>query len=281
MSQISHFSLHKISSEDETTFTFSAKDYSRFKFGDDTTARRYGMDLAQAFIETELLEKPLPKFVVTVSCHYIPTAAFWLRHHFVSYLNRYLAFKGSPAEKVDIYRNRMYATDHATQGAGDSTQILENIEWHIDVPRIQGKTIIVIDDIRVTGKHEERKKRMFAEAGLTNTPIHFVYFAEVTNSAVGPTFEHRLNSTVVHTIQDLAPIVRNPSKFRMNCCFVKFILKYAYVDFCRFMRMQEDGFAQILLDYALGSQYYSLSEYEENCRFLRWDVGVREAAERV
>lgn len=80
------FSLHKIS--DPKTISFSAHEFSNLKFGNEDVAHRFGVALADAFIAQHLSSCSTGQLAVAVSYNSIPTAAYLLRKHFMSQLNR-------------------------------------------------------------------------------------------------------------------------------------------------------------------------------------------------
>ncbi|KAF2875786.1 PRTase ComF-like protein [Massariosphaeria phaeospora] len=278
MAQLSVYSLHKITSDEPSTLSFSPKEYSRFKFGDDRISHRFGIELAKAFTANVLglIQDSSTEFSVAVSYEYTPSAAYGLRSHFVSYLNRYLvSHKCNPAHKVDIYRSMSYTVDYATQDATTRARLMNKARFQIDRERVAGQTIIVLDDMRVTGSHEERIKRMLREANLVNR-VFFVYFAEVTNHSISPTIEHRLNSAGVSSFKEIEALAQS-GKFCMNNRVVKDVMSREHVEFCQFLRRQDDDFAHLLLDCVIGSRYYDRVEYRENFKFLLWEVKARES----
>src|SRR5688572_25399673 len=85
------FSLHKINNSE--SFGFCPSDYSKFKFGDETVAEKFGVDLAIQFITRYLQVTPIINQLVVIPSPYsfIPTATYALKNYFVFTLNRWLA----------------------------------------------------------------------------------------------------------------------------------------------------------------------------------------------
>jgi hypothetical protein len=63
----------------------------------------------------------------------------------------------------------------------------------------------------------------------------------------------------------------------MNECFVRFILGRDEEYFCKFLRRQDDCFVRLLLDYAIGGRYYEDELYQQNVKFLQWEIRARES----
>lgn len=108
------FSLHKI--DNEKSFTFKPYEYSRFKYGDDLVAEKFGEDLASAFIVEILQSYNLGKIqMVVISSPYsfIPTATFAMKNYFVKFLNRWLVQqKYLPVQESKIHREVTYKEDY-------------------------------------------------------------------------------------------------------------------------------------------------------------------------
>jgi hypothetical protein len=65
------------------------------------------------------------------------------------------------------------------------------------------------------------------------------------------------------------------SAFRYELCvFVRFVLGRDYTDSSRYLRGQENSLAR-LLDYAFGGDYYQEEVYEQNFKFLLWELRTR------
>ncbi|USP76378.1 uncharacterized protein yc1106_03652 [Curvularia clavata] len=257
------FSLHSIVAGNELRFPFSLKDYQRYIFGDDRLALRFGTDLAKAYLST--LSTPIDDFAIAVLSEKVPTATHSLRNHFVAYLNRHLiANNAAPALKIDFHHVGVRA-----QVARDGPPAL----YHIDTQRLQNRTLIVLADIRSSQDREDKIRSSFAAKGITTV---FAYLASLDTPAATALLSNFLSSVVSPSMKDIEAIVQGPS-FVMNECFVKFVLERDNIEFCQFIRRQDDNFARVLLDHAINSHYYNDDEHEDNVKFLLWDVQARES----
>jgi hypothetical protein len=260
------FSLHNIVGSDEAAFPFSLKDYQRYVFGDDRLAYRLGTDLARAFIPT--ISHPTDDFAVAVLSEKVPTATHRLRNHFVAYFNRHLiANNASPALKIDFHVAGVNAKTR------DRPQCNKKSAYHIDVERLENRTLIVLAEIRTSQDREDRIRASFGERGITTI---FAYLASLDGSATSATISSFLSTVVNPSTRDIENIAQANS-FVMNECFVQFTLGREYEEFCKFIRRQDDHFVRELLDHAISGHYYNDEDHEHNVKFLLWEIEARES----
>ena len=265
------YSLHKISNK--RNFNFHPDDYSRFKFGDEAIAKNFGESLADGFIQEHLLNHHLHQQLVIVSSPYsfIPTATFAMKNHFVFRLNRWLAQQQLPVvQEAKVHRTITYKEDYGELNAEQRMQLIGNDSFQIDTAFIQGKTILFLDDIRITGSHEKMIMRMAQQYGLINK-MYLLYFAELVNTAVHPNVENFLNYHYVKSIFDLPSIIQSGSFF-MNTRFVKYILNAAPEEVKVFLKTQSSSFINLLFDMALGNGYHTIEAYQENMAYLKLNI---------
>jgi hypothetical protein len=272
------YCLHKIVQTGD--IGFSTVDYSRFKFGDGEVARRFGTALADGFIQQHLSDVQVGKsqhqkkhqhqFVVCSSPYvFIPTATHSLARHFLSSLNRWLAVHNLiTAQEARVHRTSTYQIDYSQLDAKDRLQLLTHDHLHIDGAFVKDKTILFIDDIRITGAHEKMLERMMDENNLANR-VFFLYFAGLNREAtIDPRIENHLNFHAIQTIFDLHEIVKS-AHFCINDRFVKYVLRYDYDAFCLFLQPQESDFSDLLLDMAIGNGYHRVEAYARNLEAIR------------
>ncbi|RFM34782.1 phosphoribosyltransferase family protein [Chitinophaga silvisoli] len=262
------YSLHKIHHPD--SFGFSPDAYSRFKFGDDTVARAFGTALAEGFIRDRLRYAGLEKQLVVISSPYafIPTATFAMKNHFVFRLNSWLAEEGYPViQEAKVHRTITYKEDYGELNAAERLRLIGNDAFHIDRSFLEGKTLIFLDDIRITGSHEKMILRMVEEYELKND-IYLLYFAELANPAIHPNIENQLNYHHVKSIFDLEKIIQGDSFF-INTRIVKYILNYDYDSFCIFLQNQTETFINLLYNMAVGNGYHTIDAYARNLGFIK------------
>jgi len=262
------YSLHKISNTAD--FGFSAADYSRFKFGDGETARHFGAALAAGFIKQHLSKLTAGGQMVVISSPYsfIPTATFTLKNYFVSILNRWLARHNLPVvQESKVHRTITYKEDYGELDAVQRLQLIGNDSFHIDKMFLKGKTLVFLDDIRITGGHERMIKKMIDEYELDN-PVYMLYFAELINDNIHPSVENYLNYFSVQTIFDLDDII-NGGNFCINTRIVKYILNYEHEGLRVFLHNKSEAFINELYDMALGNSYHTMESYQLNLNYIK------------
>ncbi|RZM29991.1 MAG: SusC/RagA family TonB-linked outer membrane protein, partial [Pedobacter sp.] len=221
------YSLHQIDSADQ--FGFCPDAYSRFKFGDDQEAQGFGEALAAGFIRDRLAGTGTIEQMVVISSPYafIPTATFAMKNYFVYTLNRWLAEHGHPVvEETKVHRTVTYKEDYGALSAEERLSLIGNDSFHIDRDFLEGKTLVFLDDIRITGSHERMILKM-ADAYQLKNAIYLLYFAELVNTEIHPKIENFLNYHQVKSIFDLDGIIKS-GNFCINTRIVKYILNYSF-----------------------------------------------------
>ena len=261
------YALHSITGR--VTGDFNPADYSRFKFGDGEVARQFGQALAQDFINQRLPYIPIDARLVVLPSPYafIPTASYWMAQAFLRELNRSLVEKARPvAHEVKISRSITYRDDYGNLTSEERIRLIGNDSFQVDPAALTGKTLIFVDDIRITGSHQLVVERMMSQYGLTN-PCTFVYYGQLTNPDVHPNIENYFNYYAIGSLADLTPIVQS-SHFRINTRLVKYILNHRPADAHPFLEQQPRAFLNELYDMALGNEYHLIADYEPTLTLL-------------
>ena len=262
------YSLHKIENTDN--FGFSPAKYSKFKYGDDSIAKEFGNDLAEGFIENYLSKTPILKQTVVISSPYafIPTATFGMKNYFVFRLNRWLAENNLPVvQETKVSRSITYKEDYGELDEAQRLSLIGNDKFHIDKDFLKDKTLIFLDDIRITGSHERMITKMLKEYDLENQ-THLLYFAELTNRNIHPNVENFLNYYHVKSIFDLDDIIKS-DRFSINTRIVKYILNSEPNSFKIFIQNHTNIFLELLYDMAIGNSYHTITAYQENLDLLK------------
>lgn len=269
------YSLHKINNKE--TITFSPEEYSKFKFGDKDIARKFGYQLAEGFISDFLKNNPINNQIVVISSPYcfIPTATFAMKDYFVKQLNEYLAENGfDVVEETKIHRTITYKEDYGKLSAEKRKSLIGKDSFHIDKEFVKGKTLLFLDDIKITGSHEWVIDKMIDGYNLDNDHV-FLYFAELINKEVDPTIENWLNFYYVKSLLDLDRILKN-NNFLLNTRMVKYILNGNHEEFKTFIEYQPRRVVDSIYHLALGNSYHKMDSYKKNFDLVREIVKSRE-----
>ena len=262
------YSLHKVNSSD--AFSFNPDEYSRFKFGDEAVARSFGVDLANGFIAHHLSQDPVHQQIVVISSPYsfIPTATSAMKNYFIFQLNRWLAENGFPVvQETKVHRTVTYKEDYGELNAEQRINLIGNDLFHIDKAFLTNKTLLFLDDIKITGSHEKMIMKMAKEYDLQNA-VYMLYFAELIDKTIHPNIENYLNYHQVKSILDLDKIIKS-GNFAINTRIVKYILISDFSNFQEFILNQTEDFISYLYDMALGNNYHTIEAYSSNLNFIK------------
>ncbi len=274
-------SVHKVDDKDD--IPFSDIDYSKFKFGSKTIARKFGNELAQSFIQKlkdGLWKKELQqqgKNIVVVSSPYcfIPTATFAMKDYFVRRLNEFLVENYCKVvEETKIHRTITYKEDYGEMSAEQRLKLISGDGFHIDAEFCKGKFCLFLDDIKITGSHEKVIQGMIDGFNSKNPAdpyfkdYAFLYYAELTNQDIPPQIENQLNYAYVKTLKHLDKIIKN-GEFLLNTRTVKYILSYKSSDCKEFLDYQELKFLKTLYHEAIGNSYHLIPEYKVNLYYIK------------
>lgn len=266
-----HYSLHKIYSDSE--FPFSASDYSKFKFGDKNVSRKFGFALATGFIKEFLSIHPIDNQIVVVSSPYdfIPTATFAMKNYFIQRLNEYLVDNNLPVvQETKIHRTVTYKEDYGNLNAEERLKLICNDKFEMDFNFVTDKSVIYMDDIKITGSHEKVIQRMLSCSASHPDNRHiFVYFAELANPSIDPKVENKLNYYFVNSLYQMDKVIKNED-WIPNTRAVKYILKRDNGPlFEIFLEFQPLKIVQTIYHLAIGNSYHLMDEYKENIQKMK------------
>lgn len=264
-----------------STIPFSPTEYSKFKYGDKTIARKFGFDLAEGFIR-EILQGLLPtsfnennlvpyaRQIVVVPSPYcfIPTATFAMKDYFIQKLNSYLIEINLPVvQEAKIIRTLSYNDDYGSMSKAEREKAISGDDFYMDANFVKGKSVIFMDDIKITGAHEERVKDMVVKLNLQSDNI-FICFGELVNQEVNPNIENELNHFFVKNLRDLDKIIKNEN-FLPNTRAVKFILNAPFNEFENFIHYQSTRFINNIYHLAIGNSYHKIPGFHNNLTYLK------------
>lgn len=268
------FSLNKIS--EEQSFSFDPIEYSKFKFGDDIIAERYGKALAESYITNYLSKNPTSKQIVVISSPYsfIPTATYAMKKYFVFELNKWLADNDYlVSQETKIHRSITYKEDYGELSKEDRLKLICNDRFEIDAVFVKDKFLIFLDDIKITGSHEKMIMNMIDNYSLKND-LSLLYFAELTNTNIQPQIENYLNYSYVKSISDLDKII-NGERFAINTRIVKYLLSHDKQAFNNFIKSQKIEFTELFFNMALGNNYHNITEYKDNLNLTKNILSIK------
>jgi len=270
--------VHSLDGTWQTEESFPAIDYSRFKYGCGAVARRFGEEMADAFAQTDTFlnfQGTGDDIIITASPYkYIAPAASAIKKYFTNRLNSYLVERGlQSANIVKMTRSVLFEGDYGKLTEEARTALLKRDKLSIDRDFVAGKLILVLDDIKITGSHEEKVVSMFLDQGVEAEKMVFLYYAELQNPAeVGANYENYLNHFLVKSMDDLLPIVTN-ANFILNARVCKYLLSTRdYPALANFICNAGKDFGYNLLAAIIGDGYHTMPMYENNFHLIRMFV---------
>lgn len=218
------FSLSQVGNElyAQGPTPFSQKQYSRLKYGAIAEAQFFGKLLAESFLEKFSPHKDaffLPEWHLTSSAFKcIPTAAYSVTQYFKEAIRE----KGFPKpEHCKIIRNTLYDGEYEKLDLHSRLLVMKNCKLALSHYDLKNKTLVVVDDIRVTGAHERRVLDLVTHTQPAR--IVFAYLAIVEETNLDPVLEHILNGAEVDSIDALVELILTEDVF-MNARLCKRLL---------------------------------------------------------
>lgn len=251
-------SLHKT---DNFSKEFHAR-YSKFKHGSKTQARVFGKEVA------EICDFEPGSSLVVYSAPYnnIHTASNAFKDYLLSFCSTQFMNKNINIKQAKVNREYSYDDDYGMMSKEDRAKAISSDLFHIDKDFLaENDTLVFIDDIKITGSHEERIKELLERENIVNKVI-FIYIAQYLGD--DPTVEHRLNHHIVENLVDINEIIRD-EEFIFNTRVVKFILKASESEFRNFITYQSKTFRETLYSLAILNGYHSNEKYIVNFEFLK------------
>lgn len=262
------FAVHRFDSLENAPF--STDDYSRMKFGCDVSAERFAVELADAFAaqNPELMQTRIVVFPETQT---VVAAAHLMARHFVARLNVLLDREGrEPVEWAHIHRNFAFGGLYSQASAEERAAALAQDRLYFDPQYIGDATVIMLDDVVITGSHENHMERSLRAAGMTNTIVLAAYAR--WDGEGDPAVEFNLNHSRIKSAGDMVNLFKStaPGRFYITTRGVRLMLGAGpnEFDFLVEARAGED-FARELYRCAISKRYTVKEEFSRNVDALR------------
>jgi len=238
------------------------QDYSKFKHGSKTQARKFGQQLAQVcdFQEGSTL------VFYAAPYNNVPAASNALKDYLLSSLANQFIQKNIIIKQSKIFREYSYDDDYGLMNKEDRIAAISSDMMYLDKSCIrEGEILVFVDDIKITGSHEMRIKEILEREKIQNDVI-FTYLAEYTGNI--PSIEHDLNHRAVYNLRTVNDIIRN-EKFIFNIRVVKYILRADVEEFVSFITYQSKSFQETLFHLGVLNNYHKNDKYSSNFNILK------------
>lgn len=253
--------------KDLATAPFTATHYSELKFGSDEVARRFGYELADSLAKSHidtLLANPI--VVIPSPYNHVPNAATILTGHFVNRLNQILVTQsGRHVEYSVIHRKVSYIKDYGYLGKEARKGLIDNDSFYLNKEFYKDKTLIFVDDVIITGTHEDKLKEILIDNAIYNDTI-FCYYGQYHGS--DPTIESRLNFAAVQSLADY----ENLSKQAGHHVIVrplKFLLTQKLDELATFLMKVDVRKLEEIYHGCLGEGYYKIPSYQAQFQVIK------------
>lgn len=259
------FAVHDFECLD--TASFNLRDYSALKFGSDRVARLFGYQMGDKFYNE------YRDILVNNRCVIIPSAfnvveiaATILARHFNNRLNELLSSNGYDiVDWTTMHRSMSYITDYCLMSKEERKRMLSGDKLYINRDYIEGKVLIFVDDITITGAHENKVNDFLGELGLTNQRI-FCYYARYQGDAAE--IESQLNHSGISTIYDYIKLV-NEQNHHLVVRAVRFLLDQPLEDLVFALERLDKDFVDKLYFACLAKEYDKIEGYRAGFELIR------------
>jgi len=272
----------------ETETLFDACNYSMFKYGAGTVARQYGYALCRRFVEEYSLwfgeqdngaiveaDRSAKKNGIYITCSpfkVAPTASHAVALYFHDALNKVLVARGLPtATLFKIDRLTVLEGDYGKLSEASRRDVMGknslSLPQHID---LRASNLIIIDDIRITGSHEEAVLKTVMEQQPQRICKMFVALFEQGGKEKAH-MEAKLNNTIVKNLTDLNNVIKGMrSNYILNARVCKFLLSQPDIAALKqFLVRQPIHLVKQMYDYMLADGYSEMSSYKSQFEVVK------------
>lgn len=246
---------------------FDLYQYGRMKYGDGRAATYFGQLLARRLIRDygALLST---SYIAASGFKYVPTAA----HHVMREVLAALTLMGHPPLGVfRIDRGIVSAVDYSTLGY--EARMVSNSSRQVTLPAVSLETIgdnsvIVIDDVSVSGGTELQTRRVLQRAGIDK--VLYAYLAMLpmrSNDEDSSAREHDLTHSAVKRLADLVPII-GAGHWKLNARTCKFILRADPSEVAAFVEAVPVWALRRIMTGIVEDAYHLMPEHMETYRVL-------------
>lgn len=257
---------------DLSTSDFCPASYSRLKFGSDVVARRFGDEMADKFFRTYHTTLTTDRCVIIPSAYnVVEIAATVLAQHFMNRLNDLLSREGHRCvEWTTMHRTMSYVADYSFLPRAEREALLSADTLYINRDFVADKVLLFVDDVTITGTHEQKVMSFLDGLGLNNPRI-FCYYAAYTGDKAD--IEAALNQASIKGAEEYCQLIREPGH-RLVVRAVRFLLDQPLEELRSVLRFVDAPFVDKLYHACLAKEYDKLDKYREGFELIRERLDV-------
>lgn len=243
---------------------FQPEEYSRMKFGSNIIAKKYGHELADKFFATHTETLLTNRCVVIPSPYnHVRNAASMMTDHFVDRLNALLVnANGEHVETSLIHRKVSYTNDYGFLSKEKRKSLIDNDQFYLNRKFLKGKVLIFVDDVRITGTHEEKLVEVLGNERLFNDAF-FLYYGDYINREVGCDIEGAINFAGMTSLADYLELSKEPGH-QLIVRPIKFLLSQDEAVLTKLIDVLPNTFVQEMYHACLGEGYYRIPQYQNS-----------------
>ena len=265
---------------DSQVIPFEPIEYSKFKFGDFSIAKKYGKELFEYF---RLIHLPSLIFkynkILIFSSPYsrIPTSSLYLTQVFLEEFNNFLIENGMKEVKLEfckISRCQSYTEDYGGMIAEERFNLIKNDTYELlNIPEKEDLCIF-IDDISITGTHQRVVEKLLKDNSIETKSL-FLYYAKLSNSAICPSFENHLNYSFINDYERLLEIILSET-YKITTRATKYILSLKKKDLDYFINelilREKISILNELIYMSYENEFNKIEHYKPNLKIMKFRV---------
>jgi hypothetical protein len=272
MNQPITFAAHDFTVEDfeEKRMPFDPAHYSYLKFGCDRTAKLFGWTLADRFFAAHRDLLLSNRCVLLPSAYnYVPNAAMVMTEHLIARLNHLVVEAGGHSVEFSLIRRKLtFTIDYGFLSKEERVALLTQDQMFMNESYLRGKTLIFVDDIRITGTNELCMKSLIeANPSLSDSQVVYLYFAQLIGE-IKPSIEAALNLSSINTLPDYIKLSETP-KHHVIARPIKFAMSRPGPEFRAFIALANPEKLLEIYYGCIGEGYYHADGFKENFAALR------------
>jgi hypothetical protein len=256
------------------------EEYSTFKYGYKPTVIKFAKKMAAEFLKVysfKNLTLNKDNLVLTTSPYWhTPPSAHSLAVNVHYFLNELLLESGHNALPfVKINRSSAPSCDFGKLSAKEREINMKKDSLSVDQDSVKGKTVILVEDSRITGAHEKKTISYLEKSGVAE--IIFLYVIDVKTGKKDPEIENKMNHTKINSLDRLSALMRNPEEYILNARVCRFVLSWGnLLELKSFLKKISDDVLSDLYISSVNDGYGFMDKYQAGFSLVRDEIKLRE-----
>lgn len=206
---------------------FDTKLYCQMKYGKRSATHQFARTLAQDLTENapHLVEDETPpEFVVPYKA--VPPACFYVSQFCLRHINGLRNEIGhEPGQILKLHKDSVTTIDYASATHQERAEELDAIEFSLRGQSVKNASLVVLDDVRITGATERRVMQPLSEQNPRHIVLGYIASLDQELAQSRPSIEAELNGQDSVSLIDILEYISNDD-FDLNIRTLKFILSH-------------------------------------------------------